>query len=241
MWQSTRILLTVAGIALIGFTTVRAEEPKEQPKEEPKGVTITIGGNHQGVITVRGATTAPSDPNAPGGAAAGAAGAGADIEKAGTMILRGVTDAGPLMLWPMGADEEPTSVLVDFLGQLNLSPDFTLTAEEKTKIAAARKAHKEAMEAWQKAHAQEIEKIQNQSANAAAASDNAKVEAAMKAEMDLRATAPSTDDMDKQIRAALTEDHRKAVDAKLAVDNDGDGKQNEGVIRFQISPMPQKQ
>src|SRR5689334_10678569 len=67
---------------------------------------------------------------------------------------------GPGMMGMMG--RRPFDEALAALGDLNLSPDFTLTPEQKTKVQSVRDDFKKAQEKWRTDHADEIKKLDDQ-------------------------------------------------------------------------------
>src|SRR5829696_4455400 len=63
---------------------------------------------------------------------------------------------GPMM---MG---DALSQFINILGAVNLTPEFTLTADQKTKIQAIRDDFKQQMEKWRAEHADELKQMDEQ-------------------------------------------------------------------------------
>lgn len=71
---------------------------------------------------------------------------------------------GPPMMFgggPFGA-RDAVADFIATLGEINLSPEFSLTPEQKSKIKTARDAFKEEQAKWQVDHADDLRKIQDQ-------------------------------------------------------------------------------
>src|SRR5207248_793628 len=76
----------------------------------------------------------------------------------------GPMGGGNAIVLPAGAmmNRDFLSPLVMTLGELNLAPDFSLSAEQKQKIQAIRDDFKAASDAFKKDHAEEIKQLDDQ-------------------------------------------------------------------------------
>ena len=103
------------------------------------------------------------------------------------------------------------------LSELNFTPDFTLTKEQKEKIQAIREPYRAKLDAWVAEHDADFRTLQNRRQEMAGLhrddpATGAKLQEFAKAQQDLFALAPKDDDIVKQIKAVLTEDQLKKFD-----------------------------
>jgi len=106
---------------------------------------------------------------------------------------------------------------IALLGDLNLSPAFTLTADQKTKLQAIRDDFKKEQDKWAKDHEADIKDIEQQMADLRESGGNREdIQKIMQARQKLQETAPKGDEFVKQIKALLTEEQLKLVTAKQA-------------------------
>jgi Spy/CpxP family protein refolding chaperone len=111
--------------------------------------------------------------------------------------------------------------LVSALGELNLSPDFSLSSDQKSKIQSIRDDFKKQSDQWRADHAADLKKLQDQRAELRNAGPDAqdKRQELTQASQQLYASAPSGDEAAKLIQAVLTADQgQKLADeqAKIA-------------------------
>jgi hypothetical protein len=133
--------------------------------------------------------------------------------------------AGPGMMRVM-LSRDPMEELVYALGELNLTPDFTLTADQKTKIQSVRDDFKKQMEDWRKAHADEMKKLQDEAAElrggggpGAGGQEGAnreKFRELFEARQQLMESAPKSDEAVAEIKGILTTEQLKKLDAAVA-------------------------
>jgi hypothetical protein len=115
----------------------------------------------------------------------------------------------------MGMAADPFAQLILTLGELNLTPDFTLSKEQKEKLQAIRDEVKTAQDKWRQEHAAELQKLAEEMRGAGRdASPEQRREMAQKRQT-LMATAPQHDDAVTKVKALLTETQLQAVNAKL--------------------------
>jgi hypothetical protein len=103
------------------------------------------------------------------------------------------------------------------LGDLNLSPGFTLSDEQKQKIQAIRDDFKKQQEAWRAEHAEELQKLDEQMAelrDAGGPPDPDQMREIMEARRELMSTAPDGEDESREVKAILTEDQLKQFEAR---------------------------
>lgn len=115
---------------------------------------------------------------------------------------------------------------VQVLAELNLSPDFTLTPEQKTKLKAIREEHRKAMEAWRQEHEADIRKLEEEvqavrrdaagGGGGAEGGPRAALREVLQAYQDLLATAPKADKPLADTKAILTPEQLKAFEERLA-------------------------
>jgi hypothetical protein len=111
-----------------------------------------------------------------------------------------------------GRTNELTSAL-EVLGDLNLSPDFTLDKEQKTRIKGVREEYTKAMDKWRTDNEQKLAAIREEMQNA---QDRDARQAIMTKSRELYATAPKADDSITQVKAALTAEQKTAFEKALA-------------------------
>ncbi len=106
------------------------------------------------------------------------------------------------------------------LGELNLSPDFTLAKEQKERVQAVRDDYKKQTDKWRTDHEADIKKIQDNMAamrggggGGGAAGGGGNVRQAIQ---DLTKTMPDFDAFVKQLKEALAADQVKRLEDKLA-------------------------
>src|SRR5687767_5147802 len=121
------------------------------------------------------------------------------------------------------ANVDPLREIVLLLGDLNLSPDFSLTQEQKEKIQAVRDEFGKLSDAWRAEHAKDLKKIQDDmialrgggsnNNNAGGRGDfqatREKAQEIGKARETLLATAPKSDEAYAKIKAILNEEQLK--------------------------------
>jgi len=121
---------------------------------------------------------------------------------------------GPMM---MG---DALGQFVNMLGAINLKTEFTLTADQKTKIQAIRDDFKQQMEKWRAEHADELKQMDEQQqevmnnlqqGNPPDPNQMMEMEQQRKQLMD---TAPNGEDHVEQIKALFTGDQAKIFEAK---------------------------
>lgn len=145
-------------------------------------------------------------------------------------IMRRVMDPnGPMGMMGQNALSETMRIVAE----LNLTPDFTLTVEQKQKIQAIRDEFKKQQQKWQQDHAAEIKDIQKQMAdaqeNGGGPEDMQKI---AQASRKLQESAPKGDEFVKQIKAVLTTDQLDQVEAK----QDELAKQREKMMKERFGP-----
>lgn len=104
------------------------------------------------------------------------------------------------------------------LGELSLTPDFSLTRGQKEKLQAIRDEFKTQMDKWRTEHEAEITELRDQAGEMlrGGAGDPQKRQELMQRRQALIATAPNGDAAVKQIKELLTEDQLKPFETKLA-------------------------
>jgi hypothetical protein len=123
---------------------------------------------------------------------------------------------------------DPIEELIAVLGELNLSPDFTLTADQKTKVQSVRDDFKKQTDEWRKAHADEIKKLQDEAAElrggggfgggggGQGGANREKMREIFQARQQLMESAPKSDEAVAEIKGILTTDQLKKLDAAVA-------------------------
>jgi hypothetical protein len=109
------------------------------------------------------------------------------------------------------------------LGELNLTPDFTLTKEQKEKIHGVRESFMKDQEKWREAHADELKKIQTQfgELRGGGEGNRDKIQEIMKEQQQVYSTAPKGEEQVKEIKAVLTPDQAKQLDERLSHRREG--------------------
>lgn len=108
--------------------------------------------------------------------------------------------------------------VVSVLGELNLSPDFTLTPEQKQKIQAIRDDFKNQQEMWRAEHAEELKQLDDRMAElmdgGGPPPEPEQMREVMEARRDLMSTAPDGENEAEQVKALLSEDQLKQFEAR---------------------------
>lgn len=121
---------------------------------------------------------------------------------------------GPMM---MG---DALSQFINMLGAINLKTDFTLTADQKTKIQAIRDEFKQQIDKWRAEHADELKQMEEQQqemmtnlqqGNPPDPGQMMEMEQQRKQLMD---TAPNGEDQVEQIRALFTPEQTKVFETE---------------------------
>src|SRR5690348_1029574 len=127
-----------------------------------------------------------------------------------------VMPAGPMM------SRDSLAPLIMTLGELNLAPDFNLSAEQKQKIQAIRDDFKGAMEAFRKDHADELKQLDDQQKELMDGFQNGNIpdpgtmmELAQQRQA-LMQNAPDGSEHATQVRATLNDEQRKKLEDKEA-------------------------
>lgn len=126
---------------------------------------------------------------------------------------------GPPMMFgggPFGA-RDAVADFIATLGEINLSPEFSLTPEQKSKIKTARDAFKEEQAKWQVDHADDLRKIQDQMmamfSGGGGPPNPESFQAINKMRQELMSTSPDSDAVAQRIQAVLTDAQRAQLDA----------------------------
>src|SRR5262249_45826345 len=119
---------------------------------------------------------------------------------------------------------DPLLPTLNQIGLLNLSPTFTLTADQKAKIQAIRDDYQKQVDKWKSDHDADIKKINDEmtqarqnaggggAGGAGGGGGGANFRTIMQERQTLVASAPKADDAIKAIRAVLDETEQKALD-----------------------------
>jgi hypothetical protein len=119
-------------------------------------------------------------------------------------------------MWTFGLGGTGRSQVVVAVTDLNMTPGFTLTAEQKTRIVAARDQQKKAFAAWQKDNKERIDQVYQELMAACRNEDMQAIAQAMKAKAELDKTCPPAKDLNDNVMAVLTDDQKKAVEDAIA-------------------------
>ena len=127
---------------------------------------------------------------------------------------------------PMGAPDA-VSPLIMMLAELNLSPDFTLSKEQKEKIHAVRDAFGAEQQKWRTEHEADFKNLADLGAKmfrpgAGGPPGPEQFVAFNKARQELMSTAPDGEESAKQIKAVLTPEQLRKIEG------DGDGPRGGG-------------
>jgi hypothetical protein len=126
---------------------------------------------------------------------------------------RGMRPGGPMQGLDGRNDLEP---FIAALADLNLGPDFNLTAEQETKIADIRQAFKKSVETWRTDHEDQLNDLREQVRSMRRGQGNEERQKVMDSIRDLVITAPNGDAEVKEIKALLNEDQARQVEAREA-------------------------
>ncbi len=108
----------------------------------------------------------------------------------------------------------PFDNYVAALADLNLTPDFTLTADVKKQVQAVRDDWKKANDDFKTAHKDELDKAQAAIRDAMQAQDREAGQTARQALQDINAKGPKAEEYIAKIKALLTPEQADAVDKK---------------------------
>ena len=187
------------------------DQPPATPPTGPRGGGFGRGGFGGGGGAGRGG---------PGGFGGGGGGAGGPGGGPGAPGAFG--RFGPTIMRAQAQD--PLDEIIQLLGELNLGPDFTLSAEQKQSIQTARDEYKKQMDHWRTDHEEELKKLEDEmtqaraaiAQNAAAGQPNTRqnLQQIAQARQELTDTAPRSDETIVQIKGTLTTDQLKRLQAK---------------------------
>lgn len=114
---------------------------------------------------------------------------------------------------------DPMDELIMIIGDLNMKADFTLTADQKTKIQTARDGLKKVRDKWQADHEADFNQFTEQM-NELRNSNNPqdmreKMQAITVARMEVMESMPKSDETVVEIKGILTTDQLKMLDTRL--------------------------
>ena len=145
---------------------------------------------------------------------------------------------------PMFARDALAGVIAT-LGEVNLSPGFELSAEQKQKIQAIRDEFKSAMEQWRSEHADDLKALDEQqkalfdNMQAGNPPDPDQMRELMEARGQLMETAPNGQEQADQVKALLTPDQLKKFEEKqAALDAEREEMMQRMPMRFGRNPGP---
>jgi Spy/CpxP family protein refolding chaperone len=129
---------------------------------------------------------------------------------------RGDRDRGPRgdMLSRM-LERDPTEGFIFLLAELNMTPQFTLSPEQKTKIQDLRETFRAEREAFVAEHEKELDYIRAQMTEAREARDREAMGEAFNSLRDLMSQGPSREQIIEDIKAVLTDDQRARVEQRI--------------------------
>ncbi|HEV8608434.1 MAG TPA: hypothetical protein VGQ99_24085 [Tepidisphaeraceae bacterium] len=102
------------------------------------------------------------------------------------------------------------------LGDLALTPDFTITNEQKESIQSLRVDHKMATDKWRGDHHDDIQKLTDEAQAAGDAGDREKMRDIFQKRRTLMQSGPKPEDAVKKLVGLLNEEQRKRLDERLA-------------------------
>ena len=111
---------------------------------------------------------------------------------------------------------DPFVEALNALGDLALTPDFTITTEQKESIQSLRIDHKMATDKWRGDHADDLIKFTDQSQAARDAGDQEKFRDILQKRRTLMQSGPKPEDAVKKLTGLLNEEQRKRLDERLA-------------------------
>lgn len=115
---------------------------------------------------------------------------------------------------------DPLDELVMIIGDLNMKPDFTLTADQKTKIQAARDALKKLRDKWQADHEADFNQFAEQMNDLRNSNNPQEMREKMQeitvARMEVMESMPKSDETVAEIKGILTTEQLKMLDSRLA-------------------------
>ena len=195
-------IMLLAALVCIGSVAVAQNPPPPDPNQhpDPNNPDPQQQGMPPGAIRINGGGGAMVVTMGPGGGQ-------------GRMRFGG---PGPMM---MGGVLEQ---FVGVLGQVNLKTDFTLTADQKTKIQAIRDDYKKQSDEWRTQRADEIKQIDEQQQEMMNGLQNGNLpDPGQMQELEeqrrvLYETAPNGEDHVAQIKALFTPDQDKIFEARKA-------------------------
>jgi hypothetical protein len=120
------------------------------------------------------------------------------------------------MMPGLQGDRNNLEPFITILADLNLGPDFNLTVEQETKIAAIRDGFKKSADAWETEHADQVADLRDQMRQMRRGQGGDDRQKVMDSMRDLMLTAPNGDSEVKEIKALLTEDQVKQVETREA-------------------------
>jgi hypothetical protein len=149
----------------------------------------------------------PAPQSAPGQPAAGAW-----VGGGGGFAIGGAPGAG------VGWNGAALWQTLNLVSELNMTPTFTLTAEQKEKIQAIREAARRAQEEWRESKAADFKALQEQMMAIRGSEPGAREKWAEigKAQAEVMATAPKEDEAIAQVKALLTNEQLKLMEAEEA-------------------------
>jgi len=118
-----------------------------------------------------------------------------------------------------GQGFQPRDPFVDALnalGDLALTPDFTITTEQKENIQSLRLDQKLATDKWRGDHADDLIKFTEQSQAARDAGDMEKFRDIMQKRRNLMQSGPKPEDAVKKLNGLLNEEQRKRLEERMA-------------------------
>ena len=115
----------------------------------------------------------------------------------------------------LAAARDPLTLTVQALGDLNLTPQFNLSVEQKTRIQAIRDQAAAVMEKWRTDNQAALQALAEEARDARGGGAEAMRDPAQRRQT-LMATAPNTQEYADQIKAVLTPEQLKQLEERLA-------------------------
>jgi hypothetical protein len=184
----------------------------------------------------------PNNPDPPGVIRLQSGGAHIIVNTGGGMQGRMRLGGPPMMFGG------PLEHFVGMLAQVNLKNDFTLTAEQKTKIQEIRDDFKKQTDEWKQQHADELKQIDEQQKelmdglHQGNVPDPGQMQEIEEQRRALHETAPTGEDHVEQIKALFSPEQEKTFETRVVeIEKEREAAFSgvgRGPMIFQGSPMP---
>jgi len=112
-------------------------------------------------------------------------------------------------------DRDPSEGFIHLLAELNMTPQFTLSPEQKTEIQELRESFRAECEAFIAEHEEELDYIRAQMTEAREARDREAMGEAFSSLRDLMSQGPGREKIIDDLKAVLTDDQRAQVEQRI--------------------------